>query len=141
MELWWKCAYTHPHGQTAAEDAASIPLQHVQTFCPRTKPLVLLCFGADITLLSVPPAPNGETNDKVMKESLRVTMVHGDIIVLSGDKFKAGNIDIYRRVRTCTDILCRFQWSLQAFVCVGGSIFTTSFLPDGFYQVLEVECI
>ena len=117
-----------PRGQTAAEDAASIPPQHIQTFYPRTKPLVLLCFGADITLLSAPLAPNGETNDKATEESLRVTMVHGDIIVLSGDKFEASNINIYRRVRACTDILLRLQWSLPAFVCVSGSIFTTPFL-------------
>ena len=64
-------------------------LQHVQTFCPRTKHLVLLCLGADMVLLSIPSDLNSKTSSKVKKECLRVTMVHGDIVVLSGRQFKA----------------------------------------------------
>lgn len=77
-------------------------LQHIQMFCQRTKHLVLLCLGADIALLSISSDPNFKTSSK-KKECLRVTMVHGDIVVLSGDQFKASNIRIYRHVGTYTD--------------------------------------
>ncbi|KAN0135955.1 hypothetical protein V8E53_006116 [Lactarius tabidus] len=88
--------------------------KHVQTFCPRTKHLVLLCLGADIAMLSVLSDPNAKTSGKSKKECLRVTMVHGDIVVLSGGQFKASNIRIDRRT------LISFgspQWSVQACVC------------------------
>jgi hypothetical protein len=54
------------------------------------KCLVLLCLGADISLLSVAPDSDSKTksNSKVKKECLRVTMVHGDIVVLTGDRFE-----------------------------------------------------
>jgi hypothetical protein len=59
-------------------------------FCPRVKYLVLLCLGADITLLSILSDSDSKTktNSKTRKECLRVTMVHGDIVVLSGNKFE-----------------------------------------------------
>jgi hypothetical protein len=55
------------------------------------KYLVLLCLGADIALLSILPDSDSKTksNSKVKREHLRVTMVHGDIVVLSGSKFEA----------------------------------------------------
>ena len=55
------------------------------------KYLVLLCLGADLTLLSILPGSESKTKSKskVKKECLRVTMVHGDIVVLSGSKFEA----------------------------------------------------
>lgn len=56
-------------------------------FCPRMKNLVLLCLGADITLLLISESKT-KSNSKTKKESLRVTMVHGDIVVLSGSKFE-----------------------------------------------------
>lgn len=59
-----------------------------QMFCPRVKYLVLLCLGADITLLSILSDSDSKTNSKTKKECLRVTMVHGDIVVLSGSKFE-----------------------------------------------------
>ncbi|KAF8268847.1 hypothetical protein EI94DRAFT_1096771 [Lactarius quietus] len=62
--------------------------KHVQMFCPRIRPLVLLCLGADIVLLSILSGPNAKVNGKSKKECLRVTMVHGDIVVLSGGQFK-----------------------------------------------------
>jgi hypothetical protein len=130
VELRRKGAYAR-RARTAAEDARSMLLQHVQTFCPRTKHLVLLCLGADIAMLSVLSDPNAKTNGKSKKECLRITMVHGDIVVLSGGQFKASNIRIDRRT------LISFgspQWSVQACVCVSGSISTTSFLADGFYS-------
>lgn len=54
------------------------------------KYLVLLCLGADITLLSILSEPDSKTksNSKTKKECLRVTMVHGDIVILSGIKFE-----------------------------------------------------
>jgi hypothetical protein len=59
-------------------------------FCPRVKHLVLLCMGADITLLSILSDSDSKTksNSKTKKECLRLTMVHGDIAVLSGSKFE-----------------------------------------------------
>jgi hypothetical protein len=66
--------------------------KHVQTFCPRTKHLVLLCLGADIAMLSVLSDPNAKTNGKSKKECLRITMVHGDIVVLSGGQFKSSMV-------------------------------------------------
>lgn len=85
-------------------------LQHVQTFCPRIKHLVLLCLGADMVLLSIPSDPNAKANSKLKKECLRVTMVHGDIVVLSGRQFKARSaICICRRLWTRTDILWQFS--------------------------------
>jgi hypothetical protein len=84
-------------------------LQHVQTFSPCAKHLVLLCLGANIAL-SVLSDPNSKTNGKAKKECLRVTMVHGDIVVLSGDQFKASDICIYRRIgMTHSDILWQFS--------------------------------
>jgi len=61
-------------------------------FCPRVKYLVLLCLGADTTLLSTLPKSDSKTklNSKMKKECLRVTMVHGDIVILSGSKFEVG---------------------------------------------------
>jgi len=71
------------------------------TFCSRVKYLVLLCLGADISLLSMSlSASNTKPNSKVKKESLRVTMVHGDIVVLSGSKFEASH-----HVVTCINVL------------------------------------
>jgi hypothetical protein len=70
------------------------PLQHRQTFCSRVEHLVLLCLGADISLLSTPldsSDASGRSSSKAKKESLRVTMVHGDIVVLAGGKFEARN--------------------------------------------------
>lgn len=64
-------------------------MQHVQTFSPRFKHLVLLSLGADIALNSVLSEPNTKAGGKQKKECLRVTMVHGDIVVLSGTLFKA----------------------------------------------------
>ena len=64
-------------------------MQHVQTFRPRYKHLVLLCLGADIALNSIPSEPNTKAGGKQKKEYLRVTMVHGDIVVLSGTLFEA----------------------------------------------------
>lgn len=57
------------------------------------KYLALLCLGADISLLSTPldADASGRSNSKAKKESLRVTMVHGDIVVLAGGKFEARN--------------------------------------------------
>ncbi|KAH8997097.1 hypothetical protein EDB86DRAFT_924465 [Lactarius hatsudake] len=66
--------------------------KHIQTFSPGTKHLVLLCLGADIALLSLPSDPNVKSNGKPRKECLRVTMVHGDIVVLSGSQFKFSTI-------------------------------------------------
>ena len=98
VELRRKGAYAR-RARSAAEDARPMLLQHVQTFCQRTKHLVLLCLGADIALLSISSDPNPKTeNNAKKKERLRVTMVHGDIVVLSGDQFKASNIRIYRHV-------------------------------------------
>jgi hypothetical protein len=59
-------------------------------FCPGEKHLVLLCLGADISLLSILPDSDSKTksNSKTKKECLRVTMVHGDTVVLSGGKFE-----------------------------------------------------
>jgi hypothetical protein len=57
-------------------------------FCPRVKYLVLLCMGADITLLLSDSDSKTKSNSKTKKECLRVTMVHGDIVVLSGSKFE-----------------------------------------------------
>ncbi|KAH9018000.1 hypothetical protein EDB84DRAFT_663186 [Lactarius hengduanensis] len=68
------------------------PLQHIQTFSPGTKHLVLLCLGADIALLSLPSDPNVKLNGKPRRECLRVTMVHGDIVVLSGSQFKFSTV-------------------------------------------------
>jgi len=64
--------------------------KHRQTFCSRVKYLVLLCLGADISLLSTPldSDASGRSNSKAKKESLRVTMVHGDIVVLAGGNFE-----------------------------------------------------
>jgi hypothetical protein len=61
------------------------------------KCLVLLCLGADITLLSVLPDSDSKTksNSKVKKECLRVTMVHGDIVVLTGSRFEVRKIPLY----------------------------------------------
>lgn len=55
------------------------------------KCLVLLCLGADITLLSTVPDSDSKakSNAKAKKECLRVTMVHGDIVVLNGSMFEA----------------------------------------------------
>ncbi|KAI9507158.1 hypothetical protein F5148DRAFT_151118 [Russula earlei] len=60
--------------------------KHRQTFRSRFKYLVLLCLGADISLLSMSPDTNSPRTRQVSKgkETLRVTMVHGDIVVLSG---------------------------------------------------------
>jgi hypothetical protein len=67
-------------------------LQHRQTFCSRAEHLVLLCLGADISLLSISPhSASNKSNSKLKKESLRVTMVHGDIVVLHGRKSEARN--------------------------------------------------
>ncbi|KAI9440990.1 hypothetical protein H4582DRAFT_1940796 [Lactarius indigo] len=66
--------------------------KHIQTFAPRAKHLVLLCLGADIAFLSVPLDPIAKLNGKPKKECLRVTMVHGDIVVLSGGQSKASAI-------------------------------------------------
>jgi len=61
----------------------------VQTFCPRRGHLVLLCLGADIALHSVLSDPNANlVSGKLKNECLIVTMVHGDIVVLSGGQFK-----------------------------------------------------
>jgi hypothetical protein len=67
-------------------------------FCPRVKYLVLLCLGADITLLSILSDLDSKTKSylKTKKECLRVTMVHGDIVVLSGSKF-----EVRRTARFC----------------------------------------
>ncbi|KAH9989923.1 hypothetical protein BJV74DRAFT_448737 [Russula compacta] len=65
--------------------------KHRQTFCPRVKYLVLLCLGADISLLSIVPDSDSnavKSGSKWKKESLRVTMVHGDSVVLSGGEFE-----------------------------------------------------
>jgi hypothetical protein len=71
-----------------------------------------------------------------------MTMVHGDIVVLSSRRFEArSTICIYRPVRTHADIFGSSQQSAQACVCVSDSISMTSFLTDGFYIVLEAECI
>ena len=51
-------------------------MQHVQTFCPRSKHLALLCLGADIALLSVLSDPNSNTGGKQKNERLRVTAWH-----------------------------------------------------------------
>ncbi|KAH9988558.1 hypothetical protein BJV77DRAFT_736313 [Russula vinacea] len=61
-----------------------------QTFSSRVKCLVLLCLGADITLLSILPDSDSKakSNAKAKKECLRVTMVHGDIVVLNGSMFE-----------------------------------------------------
>jgi hypothetical protein len=73
-------------------DNHTISLQHRQTFCSRVKHLVLLCLGADISLLSISPHfASDKSNSKLKKESLRVTMVHGDVVVLSGSKSEARN--------------------------------------------------
>jgi len=65
-------------------------MQHRQTFCSHVKYLVLLCLGADISLLSILADSASDTKSTSKgKESLRVTMVHGDIVVLSGSKFEA----------------------------------------------------
>jgi len=63
-------------------------------FCPRVNYLVLLCLGADITLLSILSDSDSKTksNSKTKKECLRVTMVHGDVVVLSGGKFEVRRI-------------------------------------------------
>jgi len=62
--------------------------KHRQTFCSR-KHLVLLCLGADVSLLSILADLASDTKSTSKgKESLRVTMVHGDIVVLSGSKFE-----------------------------------------------------
>jgi hypothetical protein len=117
-------------------------LQHVQTFSPPTEHLVLLCLGADIMLLSVLSDPKSKTKGKAKTERLRVTMVHGDIVVLSGDQFEAS--DIVFIIIWGWHTLISFgssRWSVQACVCVSGSISTTTFLADRFYQVLEVACI
>ncbi|KAH9053244.1 hypothetical protein EDB87DRAFT_278365 [Lactarius vividus] len=66
--------------------------KHIQTFSPGTKHLVLLCLGADIAFLSLPSDPNVKLNGKPRRECLRVTMVHGDIVVLSGSQFKFSTI-------------------------------------------------
>ncbi|KAH8993009.1 hypothetical protein EDB92DRAFT_522646 [Lactarius akahatsu] len=66
--------------------------KHIQTFSPGTKHLVLLCLGADIAFLSLPSNPNVKLNGKPRRECLRVTMVHGDIVVLSGSQFKFSTI-------------------------------------------------
>jgi len=67
--------------------------KHRQTFSSRFKHLVLLCLGADISLLSIlsdssKSTSHTKSNSKAKKETLRVTMVHGDIVVLSGGRFE-----------------------------------------------------
>jgi len=83
--LAWVDAEDFPHMQS---------LQHRQTFSSRFKHLILLCLGADISLLLILSDPSNSTshtksNSKAKKETLRVTMVHGDIVVLSGSRFEA----------------------------------------------------
>jgi hypothetical protein len=67
-------------------------LQNTQMFCPRAKHIVLLCLGADIAFLS---DPNTKSSAKPKDECLRVTMVHGDVVVLSGRQFKAKSPILY----------------------------------------------
>jgi hypothetical protein len=58
----------------------------------------MVCLGADISLLSVFPesgAAKSSSQARAKSESLRVTMVHGDIVVLSGSKFEARNIQLF----------------------------------------------
>jgi hypothetical protein len=126
VELKRKGAYAH-RARTAAEVTHSILLQHDQIFCPRTKHLVLLCLGADIGMFSILSGPNAKAKGKEKKECLRVTMVHGDIVVLSGGQFKASNTCIYQHTLTSFG---SSQWSVQACVCVSGSISAKSFLAD-----------
>ena len=115
--------------------------QHTQMFCPRAKHLVLLCLGADIAFLSFLSDPNAKSKAKPKNECLRVTMVHGDIVVLSGHQFKARSaICFCRRVGTLISFRSSRQ-SARAYACVSGPITATSFLADGFYPVLEAECI
>ncbi|KAH9166656.1 hypothetical protein EDB89DRAFT_2002227 [Lactarius sanguifluus] len=95
---------------------------HIQTFSPGTKHLVLLCLGADIAFLSLPSGPNVKLNGKPRRECLRVTMVHGDIVVLSGSQFKASAVCICR-VWTHTDTPWQF-----------------STIRTGMCMLLEAEC-
>ena len=58
----------------------------------------MVCLGADISLLSVFPelgTAKSSSQARAKRESLRVTMVHGDIVVLSGGKFEARNIHLF----------------------------------------------
>ena len=93
-------------------------LQHIQTFCPRAKHIVLVCLGADIAFLSFLSGPNAKGNAKPKNECLRVTMVHGDIVVLSGRQFKARSaICFCRRVGTHTDSLSQFS-AVRTGICM-----------------------
>ena len=85
FSLWWACLGGCAENHTICS-------QHRQTFCSRVKHIVLLCLGADISLLSVSPhSASNKSDSKLKKESLRVTMVHGDIVVLHGRKSEARN--------------------------------------------------
>lgn len=86
-----------------------MPMQHVHMFCPRAEHLVLLCLGSDIALLSSTSEPNAKPNTKPKKECLRVTMVHGDMVVLSGGQFEVRIAICIRHVETRTDILRQFS--------------------------------
>lgn len=113
-------------------------------FCPGVKHLVLLCLGADITLLSISSDSDSQakSNSKTKKECLRVTMVHGDIVVLSGSEFEvrrnAASV-IIELIESFWSSLC---WFAQACVCVSTDKTVISTLADGPREkVLEAECI
>jgi hypothetical protein len=70
----------------------------------------LLCLGADIALISVLQEPSSKSKTKGKKECLRVTMVHGDIVVLSGHEFEARVPFVFVVCRdTRTNILWQFS--------------------------------
>ncbi|KAI0262368.1 hypothetical protein BC834DRAFT_396278 [Gloeopeniophorella convolvens] len=59
-----------------------------KTFRPTATCLVLLCLGADIALYSIASGTGAKSKAKATKEALRVTMVHGDVVVLKGPRFE-----------------------------------------------------
>ena len=97
------------HTWTVTEDTCSMHMQHDQTFCPRSKHLVLLCLGADIALVSVLSDPNTDEGITQQNEILCVTMVHGDIVVLSEGSFKVRVPCICHRVWPGTDLYLVFD--------------------------------
>jgi hypothetical protein len=84
-------------------------------------------------LLSVHSDSNSNTGGKQKNERLRVTMVHGDIVVLSGSLFKASAMYLFIVYAQVPTSQCSFRWCAQGCVCVSGSITRTLFLADSFY--------
>lgn len=86
----------------------TIVSQHRQTFRSRVKHIVLLCLGADISLVSTSPHAASNKSNSKLKESLRVTMVHGDIVILHGRKSEARN-----HISSCWTLSNLLCWSCQ----------------------------